>query len=137
MEHFLSKHADAVIGTLSGFDRLVFRGTLRMLAHRSGMMSYLWAAQVLLNDFASHAQALTRQLKDASEALARRTGRPIRYLASSAVSKEDIARKRLSCRAMHSSCNSIPTSTSPSRDTATSAARPNTIWLWAPIAQTR
>jgi hypothetical protein len=31
---FRSKHAGAVIGTLSGFDRLVLRGTLRMLAHR-------------------------------------------------------------------------------------------------------
>ena len=93
MEQFLSKHADAVIGTLSGFDRLVFRGTLRMLAHRSGMRGYLWAVQVLLKDFASHAQALTRQLREASEALARRTARPIHYLASSAASKEDIARK--------------------------------------------
>ena len=52
MEEFLSRHADAVTGTLSGFDRLVFRGTLRMLAHRSGMMGYLWAMQVLLKDFA-------------------------------------------------------------------------------------
>jgi len=93
VEQFLSKHADAVIGTLSGFDRLVFRGTLRMLAHRSGMLGYLWATRVLLKDFASHAQALTRQLREASEELARRTGRPIRYLASSATSKEDIARK--------------------------------------------
>ena len=57
MEQFLSKHADAVIGTLSGFDRLVFRGTLRLLAHRAGMMSYLWAVRVLLKDFASHAEA--------------------------------------------------------------------------------
>lgn len=67
MEEFLSRHADAVTGTLSGFDRLVFRGTLRMLAHRSGMMGYLWAMQVLLKDFASHAQALTRQLREASD----------------------------------------------------------------------
>ena len=93
MEEFLSRHADAVTGTLSGFDRLVFRGTLRMLAHRSGMMGYLWAMQVLLKDFASHAQALTRQLREASEELARRSVRPIRYLASSATSKEDIARQ--------------------------------------------
>ncbi|MEA2790252.1 MAG: hypothetical protein QOG73_2658 [Acetobacteraceae bacterium] len=42
MELFLFKHADAVIGALSGFDRLVFRGTLRMLAHRSGMNAHLW-----------------------------------------------------------------------------------------------
>jgi hypothetical protein len=32
VEEFLSKHAEDVIGTLSGFDRLVFRGTLRVLA---------------------------------------------------------------------------------------------------------
>ena len=93
MEQFLSKHAGAVIGVLSGFDRLVFRGTLRMLAHRAGMMAYLWAARVLLKDFAGHAEALTWQLKEASEELARRTNRPIRYLPSSASSKEDIARK--------------------------------------------
>jgi hypothetical protein len=93
VEQFLSKHADAVIGTLSGFDRLVFRGTLRMLAHRSGMMGYLWAVQVLLKDFASHAEALTRQLRDASEALAKRTARPIRYQASGATNKEQIARE--------------------------------------------
>ena len=53
MEQFLAKHADAVIGTLSGFDRLVFRGTLRVLAHPLGMMAYLWAVQVLLKDFAA------------------------------------------------------------------------------------
>ena len=47
MEQFLSRHAGNVIGTLSGFDRLVFRGTLQMLAHRGGMMSYLWAVRVL------------------------------------------------------------------------------------------
>jgi hypothetical protein len=93
VEQFLSKHAGAVIGVLSGFDRLVFRGTLRMLAHRAGMVAYLWAARVLLKDFAGHAEALTRQLKEASEALAQRTNRPIRYLPSSASSKEDIARQ--------------------------------------------
>jgi len=88
VEQFLSKHTGAVIGVLSGFDRLVFRGTLRMLAHRAGMVAYLWAARVLLKDFASHAEALTRQLKEASEALAQRTNRPIRYLPSSASSKK-------------------------------------------------
>jgi hypothetical protein len=92
VDHFLSKHADAVIGTLSGFDRLVFRGTLRMLAHRGGMMSYLSAVGVLLKDFAGHAEAMTGRLREASEALARQTGRPICYLQSSAMNKEDIAR---------------------------------------------
>ena len=93
MEQFVSKHTGSVIGTLSGFDRLVFRGTLRMLAHRGGMMSYLYAVRVLLKDFAAHAEALTHRLREASEALARRTGRPIRYLTSSAISKEAVARE--------------------------------------------
>jgi hypothetical protein len=92
VEEFLSKHAEDVIGTLSGFDRLVFRGTLRLLAHCTGMMRYLWAVQVLLKDFAAHAEGLTRRLREASEAQARRTGRPIRCLASSATDKEQVAR---------------------------------------------
>ena len=93
MEQFLSKHANAVTGTLSGFDRLVFRGTLRQLSYTAGLMSYLWAVQVLLKDFAGHAEALTRRLKQASEALAERAGRPLRYLASGGISKEPIARE--------------------------------------------
>jgi hypothetical protein len=93
VEPFLSKHARSVIGTLCGFDRLVFRGTLRFLAHRAGMMSYLWAVRVLLKDFAGHAEEMTRRMREASEALARRTGRPVRYLTSSASDKEAIARE--------------------------------------------
>jgi hypothetical protein len=93
VEEFVSKHANAVIGTLSGFDRLVFRGTLRMLAYRAGLKVYLLASRVLLKDFTSHAEALTRQLKEASEELARRTGRPLRYLPSSTISKERVARE--------------------------------------------
>lgn len=92
MEKFVSRHGEAVIGTLCGFDRLVFRGTLRILAHRGGMMTYLGAARVLLKDFAAHAQDLSRRLKQASEVLAGRSGRPLRYLASSASNKEEIAR---------------------------------------------
>jgi hypothetical protein len=53
VEAFLNRHAGAVIGVLSGFDRLVFRGMLRV--HHLGMKAYLWAMQVLLKDFASHA----------------------------------------------------------------------------------
>lgn len=93
MEPFISKHAQAIIGTLSGFDRLVFRGTLRFLAHCAGMSSYLWTMGVLLKDFATFAQDVTERLKEASQALARRIGRPILYLASSNTNKERIARK--------------------------------------------
>jgi hypothetical protein len=93
VQQFVAKHAEHVIGTLSGFDRLVFRGTMRALCSRSGLMSYLWAVQVRLTDFAAHAVKLTAQLKEASLLLARQSGRPVRYLDAAASSKEDIARQ--------------------------------------------
>ena len=42
------------------------RGMMRALCNRSGLISYLWAVQVPLTEFAAHALALTEQLKDAS-----------------------------------------------------------------------
>jgi hypothetical protein len=93
VERFIAHHAGAVIGTLSGFDRLVFRGTLRSLAHHLGMSVYLSAMRVLLKDFARYAMGLSEQLKEVSQALACETGRPIRYLASGATSKESVARE--------------------------------------------
>ena len=32
MQQFIAKHQDQISGVLSGFDRLVFRGTLRSIA---------------------------------------------------------------------------------------------------------
>lgn len=93
MEQFVARHAEHVIGTLSGFDRLVFRGTLRMLAHRGGMMSYLSHAGVLLKQFGGYAEGLTRQLIEASTAAAQRLGRTNKFLPSAATSKEAIARE--------------------------------------------
>jgi hypothetical protein len=78
---------------LNGFDRLVFRGTLRPIAFAAGLMSFLWRRQVLLKDFGAYAQLLTEQLKGASLQRARREGRPVRYLQSSATDKEAIARQ--------------------------------------------
>lgn len=92
MHEFIAKHQDKIIGTLSGFDRLVFRGTLRSIVHDAGMKRYLWANQVLLKDFGAHVEQVSRRLKEASVAEAQSLGRPVQYLTSSQVSKEEIAR---------------------------------------------
>ena len=39
------KHQDQIAGVLSGFDRLVLRGTLRSIAYSQGMSQYLWATR--------------------------------------------------------------------------------------------
>ena len=93
MDRFIANHADNITGVLSGFDRLVFRGTIRQIAFPDGLMRLLWKRQVLLKDFGDYALALTAQLKEASCRSAKDSGRPIEYLRSSRASKEDVARK--------------------------------------------
>jgi hypothetical protein len=92
MHEFIAKHQEQITGTLSGFDRLVFRGTLRSIAHAGGMKQYLWTNQILLKDFGAHVERVSREIKEASLAEAASLGRPVQYLSSSQVSKEDIAR---------------------------------------------
>ena len=95
MHEFIAKHRDKITGTLSGFDRLVLRGTLRSITFVDGLRHYLCANDVLLKDFGSHVERVSRKLKDASENEANELGRPVKYLNSSQVSKEEIAREIL------------------------------------------
>ncbi len=53
MQEFTAKYADKIQGVLSGFDRLVFRGSLRKICHPFGMEGYLWAVRVPLKEFGS------------------------------------------------------------------------------------
>ena len=66
MQEFIAKYQDQILGTLSGFDRLVFRGTLRSIAQQQGMKRYLWSQQVLRKDFGPHVEKLSGRLKEAS-----------------------------------------------------------------------
>ena len=92
METFLQQHARDVIGVLSGFDRLVFRATIRQLAYVDGMLTYLATLKVRLTEFKAHAEALTEQLKAAVTGMVTRQGRPVIYLPSSKTDKEQMAR---------------------------------------------
>lgn len=91
METFLARHEDKVSGTLSGFDRLRFRGTKRLLAAVNGMMQYLWLVQVLLKDFSAYSKAKTSQLGSSIEWHAKQMGKPVQYVNSSRQSKEETA----------------------------------------------
>jgi hypothetical protein len=93
MKAFVQRHCASVIGTLSGFDRLLFRGTQRMLATARGMMNYLWAQQIKLTEFGDWSQELTRQVRAESEQVAVDAGRPVLYVNDSAIGKEDLARQ--------------------------------------------
>jgi hypothetical protein len=93
MKRFIQQHADQISGVLSGFDRLRFRGTLRWLAYTQGMQGFLNYAGVLLKDFKTYVQGVTDQVRSATERLAKDAGRPLIYLDSPRISKEEKARQ--------------------------------------------
>lgn len=95
MDAFLSRHRPLVTSVLSGFDRLVFRGTLQSLVRPYGMYQFLTSAGVLLVDFKQYVEATTARIKAVARAEAARLDRPVRYLHSSHVDKEDLARRLL------------------------------------------
>jgi hypothetical protein len=92
MHKFITKHQAEIAGVLSGFDRMVFRGTLQSLSYPEGMKHYLWVNQVRLTDFGAHVQRVSERLKDACSAQADALRRPVQYLTSSADDKEALAR---------------------------------------------
>ena len=95
MERFLTRHRDRIVAILAGFDRLLFRGTLRSIAYVKGLDIFLASHRVLYKDFGRFAESVSDQLKAHAEAVAAAANRPFRYIASSRVSKEDVAREIL------------------------------------------
>jgi hypothetical protein len=89
---FLQRFSSDVLGVLSGFDRVRFRGTLRLLSTPGGFGNFLWQKQVLLKDFKPYALACTDQIRKAVEMAAREAGRPLLYL-NQGQRKEDLARQ--------------------------------------------
>lgn len=81
-----------VTGVLSGFDRLRFHGTLRMLFQPEVLELWLLRQGVLVKEFKPFALALTERIKATAKAAAAAAGRPWRYLARGGDSKEDLAR---------------------------------------------
>lgn len=92
MNEFVPRHQDSVMGTVNGFDRLWFRGTLPCLCYPAGFGRYLSAIGVRLTQFKEYAQRVSAQVKSSIAGVARAAGRPIEYLASAALSKEERAR---------------------------------------------
>lgn len=95
MKQFIDKHQKHIIGFLSGWDRIRFRGTIRMLAYVDGLLGWLNHMKVLNKNFKVFALHLTDRLKRSVESVATAAGRPIRYVASSSLSKEELVQELL------------------------------------------
>jgi hypothetical protein len=92
MERFVTRHRDRIVGILSGFDRMLFRGTLRSISYVDGLDKFLSSQRVLYKDFAGYVERLSDRLKTHAIAVAAGAGRPYEYLPSAHVRKEERAR---------------------------------------------
>lgn len=102
MRQFINRHANKITGVLSGFDRLIFRGHLLPLCHEGGVRAFLASRGVLLKDFGEFVQSVTGMIRQAAAGVVDRLGRPSRYLESSRISKEEVARRFLAQRPIRS-----------------------------------
>jgi hypothetical protein len=84
-----------VTGVLSGWDRLVFRGCLTSLAYLEAMSYFLRRMGIMLKDYAEWALEMSEAMKQACLTEAERQGRPVMYLRSSEIRKDELSRQIL------------------------------------------
>ena len=93
MQRFLQRFALLVAGTLSGFDRLVFKGKLCPLYWPEGMNWLLRANHVAHKEFKQYAKEVTARVVETSGVPQAKAQGRYRYLNSSKIDKEQAARE--------------------------------------------
>jgi hypothetical protein len=80
MSEFEDTHASAVTGTLTMFDRLIFKGHLTGLHKPGGIGAFLWEQGYPLTEWSRYTQQATATITANAKALAAQAGRPYQYL---------------------------------------------------------
>lgn len=100
MQQFIARFENQIQGTLSGFDRVVFRGSLRRLTHPQGMKMYLIQNGLLCKQYQDHVKRVSQELKEASLEPFRRQGLAVPHVYDPKADKDGIARAVASERGM-------------------------------------
>jgi hypothetical protein len=93
MQQFTARFGGLIQGVVSGFDRLLFRGSLRRLNHSDGMECYLRLNNILFKDYEKHVKSVSERVKAASTASLRKEHVPIEYLRRGDIDKDLRARR--------------------------------------------
>jgi hypothetical protein len=104
MQQFIEKYRDQVLGTLSGFDRLVLRGSPLRLNHSfydpirnivvaKGMEEYLWQNGVLFKNYGAYVRRVSERVKRRSLKPFQESSRPIVFLRDPKLDKDLLARQ--------------------------------------------
>jgi hypothetical protein len=84
-----------VKGVLSGFDRIVFKGSILPLMHVQGVRNFLQHKRILNKDYKDWMTDVSQRIvKDAKTYCQQETGEGITWIPSSAARKEKLARER-------------------------------------------
>jgi len=103
MRELVARFGKAVKGVLTGFDRIVFKGTILPLAYEEGAMGFLSSRGVLNRDYKKWMRARSEALIQAVDRYAReQTAKPITHVPTWRENKEALARKRQQRRGMDS-----------------------------------
>ena len=95
MNTILEQFQKKINGTFAFFDRMIIKGYLFPFFPVSGRMYFLSQMNLLLKDFSAYANQMTNDLVSYVGKMAAKEGRPLVYLSSSQISKEENARKIL------------------------------------------
>lgn len=93
MQQFTARFKDRIQGVVSGFDRLLFRGSLRQLNHPHGMEVFLFMNGILFKDYEKYVKSVSQRVKQASVASALEQKLPVKYLRRGDMDKDKMARQ--------------------------------------------
>lgn len=95
MNTFIQKFSEVIKGVVTGFDRIVFKGSILPLMHERGAMDFCGARGILNKDYKQWVQAQTETIVDDATRYAKeQCGSKVTHLTSSHVRKEALAHRR-------------------------------------------
>ena len=95
MDTLLNKFGSVVKGVITGFDRIIFKGTLQSIVYAVGMQYFLMTQGVLNKDFKAYAMENSNKIVESADEISERLcGCRTIYLPSSNERKETVVRKR-------------------------------------------
>jgi len=95
MDTLLSKFDRYVNSTITGFDRIIFKGMIRPIMYTGGIESFLQRKGVLNKDFKDYAIKQSQIIVESAEAYSQKVlGTGITYISSSNTRKEALAHER-------------------------------------------
>lgn len=92
VKSFIARYRSKITGTLSGFDRIIFRGALPSLSRAEALEAWLNWKGVRFKDYSNFVQAQSARLKEHAQTMAQKAGRPYEHLRSPKIRKDQQAR---------------------------------------------